>query len=83
VFRILVATLDHDDANRTLTEAVLKAFQGEKGMEAIETCRLLKIEGAGERFEAAAAKRGQEWLSRHDSDVLVFGEATAKGEALN
>jgi hypothetical protein len=58
VFRILVATLDHDDANRTLSEAVVGAFQGEKGIEAIETCRALKIERAGERIEEAAAKRG-------------------------
>lgn len=83
VFRILVATLYHDDANRTLTEAVVGAFQGEKGIEAIETCRVLKIEGAGERIEEAAAKRGQEWLSWRDADVLVFGEARGKGEALN
>ena len=74
VFRILVATLDHDDANRTLTEAVVRAFQGEKGIEAIETCRVLKIEGGGERIEEVAAKRGQGWLSRRDADVLVFGE---------
>src|SRR3984893_6797225 len=47
VFRILVTTLDHDDANRTLTDAVVGAFQGENGIEAIETCRVLKIEGAG------------------------------------
>jgi hypothetical protein len=83
VFRILLATLDHDDANRTLTEAVVGAFQGEKGFEAVETCRVLKIEGAGERIEAAAAKRGQGWLSRRDADVLVFGEVRGKGEALN
>jgi retron-type reverse transcriptase len=43
------------------------AFQGEKGIEAIETCRVLKIEGAGERIEEAAAKRGQEWLSWRDA----------------
>ena len=83
VFRILVATLDHDNANRTLTEAVVGAFQGEKGIEAIETCRVLKIEGAGERIEEAVAKKGQEWLSWHDADVLVFGEVRGKGEALN
>jgi hypothetical protein len=82
VFRILLATLDHDDANRTLTEAVVGAFQGEKGFEAVETCRVLKIEGAGEKIEAAAAKRGQGWLSRRDADVLVFGEVRGKGEAL-
>ncbi len=83
VFRILVATLDHDDANRTLTEAVVRAFQGEKGIEAIETCRVLKIEGGGERIAEVAAKRGQGWLSRRDADVLVFGEWIEKGEALN
>jgi len=82
-FRILVATLDHDDAARKLTEAVVRAFPGEKGIDAIETCRVLKIEGAGERIEEAAAKGGQEWLSRRDADVLVFGEAIGKGEALN
>jgi tetratricopeptide (TPR) repeat protein len=83
VFRILVATFDHDDANRTLTEVVVRAFQGKKGIEATETCRVLKIDGAGIRIEEAAAKRGQEWLSRHDADVLVFGEAIGKEEALN
>src|ERR1700730_16739608 len=82
-FRILVATLDHDDAARKLTEAVVRAFPGEKGIDAIETCRVLKIEGAGERIEEAAAKSGQEWLSWRDADVLVFGEAIGKGEALN
>src|SRR5208337_2600387 len=80
-FRILVATLDHDDSN--LTEAVVGKLQGEKGIEAIKTCRVLKIEGAGERIEEAVAKRGQEWLSWRDADVLVFGEARGKGEALN
>jgi tetratricopeptide (TPR) repeat protein len=83
VFHILVATLDHDDADRTLTKAVVRAFQGEKGIDAIETCRVLKIDGAGERIEEAAAKGGQEWLSRRDADVLVFGETIEKGEALN
>jgi hypothetical protein len=83
VFRILVVTLDQDDATRTLTKAVVRAFQGEMGIEVIETCRVLKIEGAGERIEGAAAKRGQEWLSRRDADVLIFGEAIGKGEALN
>ena len=83
VFRTLVTTLDHDDANRTLTDAVVGAFQGENGIEAIETCRVLKIEGAGKRIEEAATKRGQEWLSWRDADVLVFGEVRGKGEALN
>jgi tetratricopeptide (TPR) repeat protein len=83
VFRILLGTLDHDDANRTLTEVVVRAFQGEKGIEAVETCRVLKIEGGGDRIEEAAAKRGQVWLSRRDADVLVFGEWIEKGEALN
>jgi hypothetical protein len=83
VFRILVAALDHDDANRTLTEAVVGALQGPKGIEAIETCRVLKIEGAGEKIEGSAAKRGQEWLSWRDADVLIFGEVRGKGEALN
>ncbi len=82
VFRILVATLDHDDAKRTLTKAVVRPFQGER-IEAIETCRVLKIEGAGDRIEEATAKRGQEWLSQRDADVLVFGEAIGEGELLN
>jgi tetratricopeptide (TPR) repeat protein len=85
VFRILVATLDHDDAKRTLTETLWWPFQGHggHGIEVIDTCRVLKIEGAGERIEEAAAKRGQEWLSWRDADVLVFGEVIGKGEALN
>jgi len=81
-FRILVATLDHDDAERKLTRAVSRPFQGE-GIDAIETCRVLKIEGAGDRIEEAAAKRGQEWLSQRDADVLIFGEVIGKGELLN
>ncbi len=45
--------------------------------------RVLKIEGAGARIEEATAKRGQEWLSQRDADVLVFGEAIGEEELLN
>jgi hypothetical protein len=44
---------------------------------------VLKIGGAGERIEEAAAKKGQEWLSWRAADILVFGEAIGKREVLN
>jgi hypothetical protein len=82
VFRVLVAALDHDDADRRSTGAIVRALQGEKGIEAIKTCRVLPIEGAGVRIEEPVAMQGREWLSQRDADVLVFGETIEKG-ALN
>jgi hypothetical protein len=83
VFRILIATLSGDDANGTLTSAVVRALHGQQAIDAVSTCRVLKIQGAGVTAEEAAAKLGGEWLARHKADLLIFGEVMPKGEALN
>src|SRR5262249_1396311 len=83
VFRILITTLYGDDAGGTLTHAVVRSFQGQQAIDAVSTCRVLKIEGAGLTAEEAAAKIGREWLARRKADVLIFGEVLPKGEALN
>jgi hypothetical protein len=82
-FRILIATLSGDDANGTLTYAVVRALQGQQAIDAVSTCRVLKIQGAGLVAEEAAAKLGWEWLGQRKADVLIFGDVLAKGEALN
>jgi tetratricopeptide (TPR) repeat protein len=84
VFRILIAKLDRDDAGGSLTQAVVRAFQGQDAIEGIQTCRVLKIRGAGRSAEDAAAKAGWKWLNRRNADILVFGEVLQpKGETLN
>ncbi len=83
VFRILIATLDGDDTSGTLTYAVVRAFQGQQAIDAVSTCRVLRIQGAGLTAEEAAAKIGGKWLAGRKADVLIFGEVLPKGEALN
>jgi hypothetical protein len=84
VFRILIAKLDRDDSGGTLTQAVVRAFQGQNAIEGVQTCRILRIRGAGPAAEDAAAKTGRKWLTRRNADVLVFGEVLPpKGETLN
>ena len=82
-FRILIATLNGDDTSETLTNAVVRAFQGQQAIDAVSSCRVLKIRGAGVTAEEAAAKIGREWLTGRKADVLIFGEVLPKGEALN
>ena len=82
-FRLLIATLNGDDASGTLTQAVVRAFQGQKAVDAVSTCGVLKIVGGGPTAEVSAAKTGLEWLARGNADVLVFGEVLPKGDALN
>jgi hypothetical protein len=84
VFRILIAKLDRDDAAGTLTQAIVRAFQGQNAIEGVQTCRILKIRGAGPSAEEAAGKTGWKWLTRRNADVLVFGEVLPpKNETLN
>jgi tetratricopeptide (TPR) repeat protein len=84
VFRILIAKLDRDDTSGTLTQAVVRAFQGQNAIEGVQTCRILRIRGAGPAAEDAVAKTGRKWLTRRNVDVLVFGEVLPpKGETLN
>ena len=61
----------------------MRAFQGQQAIDAISTCRVLKIWGAGLRAEEVAAKIGEELLAGRKADVLIFGEVLPKGEALN
>ena len=84
VFRILIAKLDRDDAGGTLTQAVVRASQGQNAIEGVQTRRILIIRGAGPATEDAVAKTGRKWLTRRNADVLVFGEVLPpKGETLN
>ena len=83
IFRVVIATLDGDEASGTYTRHIVRAFQGQQAIDAISTCRVLKIQGGGPTAEAAAAKTGLEWLARRKADVLVFGEVLPNGEALN
>jgi tetratricopeptide (TPR) repeat protein len=84
VFRILIAKLDRDDAGGSLTQAVVRAFQGQDAIEVVQTCRVLRIRGAGRTVEQAAAKTGWKWLMQRNAEILVFGEVLPpKGETLN
>jgi hypothetical protein len=83
VFRILISTLSGDDASGTQTNAVVRAFQGQQAIDAVSSCRVLKIRGAGLTAEETAAKMGWEWLTQRKADVLIFGEVLPKGEAVN
>jgi tetratricopeptide (TPR) repeat protein len=58
-------------------------LQGQKAFDALSTCPVLKIQGAGLTAEAAAVKTGLGWLAKRKADVLVFGEVLPKGEAFN
>jgi hypothetical protein len=83
VFRILVSRLAEDDPDGTQTRAVLRAFQGQKAIDVVSTCRVLKIEAAGITAEETTATMGREWLARRKADVLVFGEVLSKDNVLN
>ena len=82
-FRILVAALDLDDVDRSQTKAVIRKFQGHNAIEVVETCRVLKIIGAGADADAQASEEGQWLLRLHRADILVFGEVLEKDKALN
>mgnify|MGYP000905577946 CR=1 FL=1 len=81
-FRILIASLDGDNAKGTLTHAVVRAFHGQNAIDRVLTCRVLKI-GVSQIDETAAVIIGSDWLTKHKADVLVFGEVLPRGEALN
>jgi tetratricopeptide (TPR) repeat protein len=83
IFRILVATVAGDDASATQTQAIYRAFQGQRAFDVLSTCRILKLEGAGPTAENATAKTGLEWPAKRNADILIFGEVLPKGEALN
>jgi hypothetical protein len=81
-FRILVATIDHDDADHTYTRAVERAFSKKDGIDRSETCRVLRL-GVGRDAEIAVGQTARKWLEQRHADLLIAGEMLKKEDAIS
>ena len=77
-FTILIATIDGDDANRTYTYAVGRAFVDRKGIEQTDTCRVLRVAGFGHEASAKTVAAAQHWLQQRHADLLIGGRLLKK-----
>jgi tetratricopeptide (TPR) repeat protein len=82
-FLILVAQLDGDDVKGTHTRAVARAFQGQVGVERLQTLRTLRLFGIGGAAESEAVATGRRWLAKRNADLLIWGEVLQKEKCLN
>jgi tetratricopeptide (TPR) repeat protein len=80
-FTILIARIDHDDADHTYTRAVERAFFKKDGIDRIETCRVLRL-GAGRDEEITTVTTARRWLERRHADLLIGGEMLKKEDAV-
>jgi hypothetical protein len=81
-FRILIARVDHDDADHTYTRAVERAFFKKDGIDRIETCRVLRL-GVGRDAEITAVTTARKWLEQRHADLLIGGEMLKKEDAVS
>jgi hypothetical protein len=82
-FTILIATIDQDDAARTYTWAVKRAFLKQQGIKGIETCRVLRLSGIGPEASIKAVNTAREWLRQRNADLLIGGRLLKKDEAVD
>jgi tetratricopeptide (TPR) repeat protein len=82
-FTILIATIDHDDADHTYTRAVARAFLKQDGIDRIDTCRVLRLSGVGRDAEITTVATARKWLKRRHADLLIGGELLKKDEAVS
>jgi hypothetical protein len=80
-FTILIARIDHDDADHTYTRAVERAFFKKDGIDRIETCQVLRL-GAGRDAEIATETTARKLLERRHADLLIGGEMLKKEDAV-
>lgn len=81
-FTILIATIDHDDADHTYTRAVERAFSKKDGIDRIETCRVLRL-GVGRDAEITTGTTARKWLEQRHADLLIGGELLKKEDAVS
>jgi tetratricopeptide (TPR) repeat protein len=81
-FTILIARIDHDDADHTYTRAVERAFFKKDGIDRIETCQVLRL-GAGRDAEITAVTTARKLLDQRHADLLIGGEMLKKEEAVS
>jgi hypothetical protein len=81
-FTILIARIDHDDADYTYTRAVERAFFKRDGIDRIETCRVLRL-GVGRDAEITAGTTARGWLEQRHADLLIGGEMLKKEDAVS
>jgi tetratricopeptide (TPR) repeat protein len=81
-FTILIATIDHDDADHTYTRAVERAFFKKDGIDRIETCRVLRL-GVGRDAEITTGTTARKWLEQRHADLLIGGEMLKKEDAIS
>jgi hypothetical protein len=81
-FTILVARLDNDDAKGIYTRSVAGAFSNRDGIEASETCHVVRLSEAGPSAKVAAVATARRWLEQRHADLLVGGEVLKKQEAV-
>ena len=79
-FTVLVADLDNDPG-AVRTKHVLDALRGQPGIDVFGHGKILRIEdvGAAADNEAMAHRRGREWLTKRNADVLVHGSVRETG----
>ena len=81
-FTILIATIDHDDADHTYTRAVERAFFKKDGIDRFETCRVLRL-GIGRDAAITVETTAHKWLKQRHADLLIGGELLKKDEAVS
>jgi hypothetical protein len=81
-FTILIATIDHDDADHTYTRAVERAFLKKDDIDRSETCRVLRL-GVGRDAEVTVETTAREWLEQRHADLLIGGELLKKEDAVS
>jgi hypothetical protein len=81
-FTILVARIDHDDADHTYTRSVERAFFKKDGIDRAETCQVLRL-GVGRDAEIAVGTTARKWLQQRHADLLIAGEMLKKEDAIS
>jgi hypothetical protein len=81
-FTILIARIDHDDADYTYTRAVERAFFKKDGIDRIETCRVLRL-GVGRDAEITAVTTARKWLEQRHADLLIGGEMLKRDDSVS
>jgi hypothetical protein len=82
-FTILIATIDGGDDSHTYTYAVERAFSGRKGIEQIDTCRVLRIAGFSQEASAKTVAAAQHWLQQRRADLLIGGRLLKKDDSVD
>ena len=81
-FRFVLCRLEGDGDGRD-TETVAKAFREVSGVELVRSDKIVKAEGAADRWRPAMRKRANAILQDQRGDLAIVGSVAERGKALN